>query len=574
MTNKEVAAILNSIGTLLELLEDNPFRANAYYNAARHIEGLDQNVLVLAEQQQLRTIPGIGDKLRDKIVQIAKTGRSEYLDQLKAEIPPGLMDLLKIPGLGPKRVRLLWKQLNITNLQELEYACNENRLSTLKGFGEKMQAKIIEGIRLVKRYMESFLLGEALPIAEELEAHLRRCFHVKQVSIAGSVRRGKETVRDIDLVVGTTEAQQVTEHLNSSRYVESVRLEQGLVVKTIHVRLLTGPPVDVECVPPDRFAGALFYYTGSKAYIDELNKLYQPKFLSFTSGGIFDKGKPRAFSTEAEIFAALGLQFTPPELRETTLGILQAQAGTIPTLLEPRDLTGVLHVHSTWSDGVNTIEEMAIQAKALGFKYLGLTDHSKSAGYARGLDESRLRQQWDEIARVQTKHPEVHILRGIECDILPDGSMDFPDSVLRELDFVIGSVHSGFNMSEADMTARVIKAIENPFVDIIGHPTGRLLLGREGYAIDIPKVLRAARENGKVIELNANPHRLDLDWTWLRKAAEMGVMVSIGPDAHNRNALADVRYGVLAARRGGLVREHVLNARPPAEVIAFFKRRR
>lgn len=574
MTNKQVAAVLNSIGTLLELLDDNPFRANAYYNAARHIEGLDQDIVALAEQKQLGVIPGIGDKLKDKISQIAQTGRSEYLDKLKAEIPPGLMDLLKIPGLGPKRVRTLWKQLHVTNLQELEYACNENRISALKGFGEKMQAKIIDGIQLVKRYMECFLLGEALPIAEELEAHLKRCFHVKHVAIAGSVRRGKETVRDIDIVVGTTDAEQVTEHLKSSRYVESVRLEQGIVVKTIHVRLLTGPPVDVECVPPDRFAGVLFYYTGSKAYIEELNKLYRSKFLSFTSGGIFEKGNPQAFETEAEIFAALGLQPTPPELRETTLGILQAQAGTIAKLIEPNDLTGVIHVHSTWSDGVNSIEEMVAQAQALGFRYVGLTDHSKSAGYARGLDESRLQNQWDEIAQAQAKFAGIRILRGTECDILPDGSMDFPDSVLRQLDFVIGSVHSSFNMSEADMTARVIKAIENPFVDIIGHPTGRLLLGREGYAINLDKVLRAAKANGKIIELNANPHRLDLDWTWVRKAAELGVLMSIDPDAHNRNAIADVRYGVLAARRGGLTREHLLNTRAPEQVIAYFKRNR
>lgn len=564
MNNHEIAAALNMIGTLLEILDDNSFRSNAYYNAGRKIEGFSKPIAL----SDLDHMAGVGPALREKISDMLTKGYSPYLEKLRAEIPPGLLEVLRIPSLGPKRVRTLWRELGVTSLDELESACSQGRLKTMKGFGEKLQDKIVRGLQHLKEFSDRFLLGEAVPIARDLLRELCRAFHVKQFAVAGSVRRGCELVRNLDIVTTQDDLPALLSFLQKSNL--ATQLTQ-IDSRTLAARLTNGLPLRITSAFPEQFGASLVYFTGSRSHGDRLMAIAASKGLDFSSRGLFKGTTPIAASSEAQVYEALGLAFIEPELRENS-GELEAT--TLPTLISRQDLVGTVHAHTTWSDGVNTLEEMVEHARSLGFKYLGISDHSKSAAYAGGLTVDRVYQQAKEIAQLQTRYPDMRILHGTECDILADGGLDYPDEVLAKLDFVVGSIHSQFAMSEAEMTRRVIRAIEHPLLDILGHPTGRLLLGREGFKIDLDQVLDAVKRNGKVIEINANPHRLDLDTTWIRAAREKGVIMSIDPDAHNRLALADVDYGVTLARRGWVSRETILNAERPEKALDYFRRNR
>jgi DNA polymerase (family 10) len=561
MDNRQVAGVLEQIARLLELQDENPFKVRAYRSAAGTLEGLSTDVTVLVRDGKLGEVKGIGEALEQKIGELVTTGRLKYLEDLKAQVPDGVEKLLEIPSLGPKKVRALWKELGIESLDGLRKACEENRLSGLKGFGEKSQSKILEGIAFVCRHAGQFLLSDAWPRARSLLKHLREGGSVIRAEVAGSLRRWKEVVRDVDLLASSDRPAEVMKRFVAAPGVQEV-IGQG-ETKT-SVRLQNGLQVDLRVVTDAEFAAALVYFTGSKEHNVALRQLALKKGLSLNEYGFTGSSIKVELREESDLYRALGLPWIPPELRENS-GELNAKK--TPQLIEYKHLKGVFHTHSTWSDGTASIEAMAEKARSLGFQYMGLSDHSKAAAYANGLDEARLRKQMEEVARLNRGWKDFRILHGLEADILPDGTIDLDPKVLAELDFVIGSIHSRFDMPESEMTDRVCKALASDELDFLGHPTGRLLLSREGFKLDLDRVLETAQRYGKVVELNAYPNRLDLDAAHARRAKEAGVRLSINPDAHSIEDLENVEYGVGTARRAWLEPKDVLNTRSLDEVL-------
>jgi DNA polymerase (family 10) len=561
MDNREIAEVLQTIGSILEIKDENPFKVRAYLNAARALTGTSEDVKKLVAEKRLREIPGIGPAIEEKIVQLVTTGRLESYEALRKEVPAGVLELLRVPSLGAKKARVLWKELGITSLEALQKACEDNKLLTLKGFGEKTQKKILQGICFKARHQGEFLLSEALPLARGLLDHLRSSTYVEQMSLAGSLRRWKEVVRDIDLLAGSARPAEVMEHFLRAGGVSEI-LAKG-ETKT-SVRLYSGIQVDLRVVSEEQFPYALAYFTGSKEHNVALRQHAQRRGLKVNEYGIFKGEKLLRCKTEEEFFEQLGLPFIPPEMRENT-GELDLKESI--QLIGPKSLKGVFHTHSTWSDGSAEIEEMAEKARSLGLRYMGLSDHSKAAFYANGMDEERLARQMAEVDRLNRKWRDFRILKGLECDILPTGDLDLTPEILGKLDFVVGSIHSRFDMSQEEMTRRVCKALANEHLDILGHPTGRLLLSREGYRIDLDRVIETARKHRKVIELNAYPNRLDLDWIHCRRAKEQGVMLSINPDAHSPGEIENIEYGVGIGRRGWLEEKDVLNTRDVEGVL-------
>ncbi len=564
MDRKQVAHILEEIGVLLELKGENPFKARAYYNGARVVETLTEDLSRLVSAGKLGNIKGIGQALEEKISELVRTGRLAYYEELRNSFPPGLLDLLRLPGLGPKKVSLLYRELGITNLGELEYACRENRLLSLPGFGAKTQANVLAALERQREYRRQFRWGEVAPLAHELVAALREIPGVRRAEVAGSLRRLKEVVKDVDVVaeleVGT-DREQIAQGV--ARLTEVERLVAAGETK-LALELKGGPNCDVRLVSSGQYPWALVHFTGSKEHNTVLRHLAKEQGLKLNEYGLFrDEERAAQAVEEAEVYRALGLAYIPPELRENLGEIEQAQAGELPELVKPADLKGAWHVHTQYSDGVNTLEEMARQALGYGWSFLGIADHSQSAFYAHGLKEEDIRRQWAEIdalnGKLEQEGKEFRLLKGIEADILPDGQLDYPEEILAGFDFVIASVHSRFKMDEESMTKRLIRALEHPQVTMLGHPTGRLLLAREGYSVNLRKVLEAAAANGKAVELNASPYRLDLDWRWCRVAKELGVKIAINPDAHRLEELAYVSFGVNIARKGWLQAEDVLN---------------
>lgn len=568
MTNAEVAEILRTLGEILEIRGENPFKVRAYLNAARALEGLGEEVETLVREGRLGRVFGIGESLRRKITELVTTGSMAFYEDLKGTVPPGVLEMLKIPTLGPKKAKALWQNLGITDVEQLRAACLEGKVARLRGFGERTQAKILQGIEFRRRHRGEYLLNEALPLARRFLDHLEACREVLRASIAGSLRRWKEIVRDVDLVASSDHPERVMDHFVRAPGVVEV-LVRG-PTKT-SVRTSAGLQVDLRVVSDDQFACALAYFTGSKEHNIALRTIAQRKGFKVSEYGVWRDGRPLRIRSEEELYAVLGFPYIPPELRENT-GELEAKS--LPRLVDRAAIRGLLHAHTTWSDGTARIEEMAERARALGFRYLGLSDHSQAAGYARGLDRTRLRRQIEEIDRLNRRWTDFRILKGIECDILQDGSLDLDADTLSLLDFVIGSVHSHFTMAEGPMTERVCRALADPRLDILGHPTGRLLLAREGYRIDLDRVLDAARRHGKAVELNANPDRLDLDGPGCRRAKERGVPVSIDPDAHSTAAIENIHYGIGTARRGWLEAGDVLNTRDAEELLGTFRARR
>lgn len=576
-----IVRALREIGMLLELEGENPFKVRAYDNGARALEGVPEDVGDLLASGHLTEIPGIGKALADKIADLHRTGTTEVLERVRSRHPPGTLQLLRLPDLGPKKVAALQAALGISGIGDLERACVEGRVRAVKGFGEKSEQKILEGIRRMeaREADRRFLLSDALAAGEALVSHLRGAPQAERVEIAGSARRFRETVADLDLVAASRDPQAVSARLVSHPLVAEV-VARGETKTT--VRLSSGLPVDLRVVPPEDFATLLHHLTGSKAHHVKLRGIARERGFTLSEWGLHrlpGKGAGKAGDGEAppdpsrkvpiareeEIYRALGLGPVPPELREDAGEIEAARGGTLPgDLVREEDLRGFVHCHTTWSDGRATLLEMARAAEAAGAEYLTVTDHSRSAAYAGGLDEDKLRRQWDEIAAVQ-EQVKPRLLRGTEADILEDGALDYPDRILEQLDVVVASVHSRMKMDEATMTRRLVRCMSLPLFKIWGHALGRLLLERDPYACRVDEVLDALAASRGAIELNGDPHRLDPEARWLRAATARRIPIVLSVDAHSVADLGHVRYAVGAARRGWVTRREVLNALPADE---------
>jgi len=578
-----IAQALEEIGTLLELKDENPFKIRAYANAARSIEAWGGNLSDLQDEEALAKIPGIGKAIAAKVKELATTGSLKYLEELRSEFPPAILQLFSISGLGAKKIKALHEQLHVNSIDDLLNACKAGRVAQLAGFGETTQAKICQGIEQRSKLAGSFQFGQIAAGAETLLADLKAHPASLQAEIAGSYRRRKEVVRDLDYIVATKDPAAITQFLVSHPLVESV-LAQG-TTKT-SVRLRSGIQCDLRVIAPDEYPFALNYFTGSKEHNIEMRNRalkrgwtlneYRLAPLPPEPNGTKGKKPPKAkkpankiptIREEADLYGALGLDFVPPELRENCGEFEAAEAHSLPRLIEKENLRGAFHCHTTASDGHNTLDEMAAAAQELGLEYLGIAEHSRSSIQAHGLDEPKLRAQMQQIRQLNSTFDKgFRLFSGIECDILRDGSLDFPDDILAELDFVVVSIHSVFNLPEVEMTRRVIKALQNPLVTMLAHPTGRLLLKRDPYPVDIPAILDAAATTGTWIELNAAPKRLDLDWRWWPLAKQKGVKCVINPDAHRIERLQDLWFGIGAARKGWLTKQDVVNCLPLGKI--------
>ncbi|MFH1726498.1 MAG: DNA polymerase/3'-5' exonuclease PolX [Elusimicrobiota bacterium] len=568
MSNAEIADVLDTIARILEIQDENVFKVRAYYNAARLIRGLPEPVAELARKDALKDLPGVGEALRQKLTELSATGRLEYFEKLRRSVPAGLLDMLRIPGLGPKGVKSLWRDLGVTTIKGLERACRAGKVGGLKGFGKRSEEKILEGIAFIARHAGQCRLGDALPTAKGLARYLEESGLAGRVSLAGSIRRGKAVIKDIDILASARRPEKLMEVFLKAPGVA------GTVVagKTkTSLRLESGIQVDLRVVSDDEFPYALLYFTGSKQHNVLVRQRAQRRGLKVNEYGIFKGARLLRAKTEEECYRHLGLAYIEPEIREAAGELEAAEKGDLPKLVELADIQGVFHVHSDWSDGGFKIERMADKARSMGLKYLGIADHSKAAAYANGLDERRLRRQMAEIRGLGKKWNGFRLLCGLECDILADGKLDLSPKVLSELDFVIGAVHSRFKMPEAEMTGRICRALADENLDILAHPTGRLLLERDAYAVDLEKVIESAGRHKKAIEINASPFRLDLDAASARRAAQRGVPVSIEPDAHSPDGIEDIEFGVATARRAWLTKDQVLNARPCDKALKMGK---
>lgn len=565
MTNAQIAAALEEIGTLMELQGANAFRSGAYHAAARAIDNLTDEIVDRIRAGDFGAIPGVGSALREKIVSLVTTGSIPQLEELRAATPPGWLDMLRVPGLGPKKVRTLADN-GIGDLAGLKAACDEGRVATIKGFGKKTQDNIKNGIAFLDQVGGRIRIDVADQLAGPIVAALRRVPGVVRVEACGSLRRRKETIGDLDFLVAAPQPDPAMDAFAALPGVVQV-IARGDTLTSVLLPVGAGPAAktlraDLRVVGEAQFPFALHHLTGSKEHNKAMRARAQAadkKLNEYELTGA-------SCTSETELFAALGLAYIPPELREDTGEIAAAEAGTLPRLVELRDLQGVFHNHTTASDGANSLAEMAEAAQELGFRYLGIADHSQSLVVARGLSPERVRAQRREIDALNAEFEEFRLFHGIECDILPDGSLDYDDEVLAGFDYVVASVHTHFNQSRDEVTARVIKAIRHPAVTMLGHATGRLILQREGYPVDLDAVLKAAAEAGTMIEINAQPKRLELDWVHARRAKELGIPIVINPDAHCCEDLALVRYGIDVARRAWLSKADVFNTKSLRQV--------
>lgn len=568
--NADVAAVFDEIADLLEIQGANPFRIRAYRNAARTIQSLGREVRLLVETgRDLTELPGVGKDLAGKIEEIVRTGTCAALDELHHKLPPSLGALLKVPGLGPKRVHVLFDELNVRTPEELYEAAHAGRIREQRGFGEKTEAHILQALEQHVTKKLRFPLAVAAQYAEPLAAMLRTVPGVREVVLAGSYRRAKETVGDLDILVTADPDSMVIDrfvHYDDVREVTAQGTTRAGVV------LRGGLQVDLRVVEPQSLGAAMHYFTGSKAHNIAVRRLAQQRGLKLNEYGVF-KGRTRvAGESEASVFGAVDLSFIPPELRENRGEVEAARAGALPKLIERKDIRGDLHAHTQATDGHNTLEEMARAARACGLEYLAITEHSRHLAMAKGFDPTRLREQMDAIDRLNARLEGITLLKGIEVDILEDGALDLPDRVLSSLDLVVGAVHGHFNLSRAKQTARILRAIDHPHFSVLAHPTGRLLDSRAPYEVDMLKILRAARERGCFIELNANPLRLDLSEIHCQMARDEGVLVALSTDAHSTLDFDSLRYGIGQARRGWLTKEDVLTTRSLAELKPLLQR--
>lgn len=563
MDNGTIAHYFNEIGTLLEIKGENPFKARAYFNAARLIESTSQDINVLVAEDRLKELNGIGEGLQEKITTLVKTGDLPYYEELKSSLPAGLLEFLRIPGLGPKKIKVLYEQLNVTDIQTLRKVCEDGQVSALKGFGEKTAKNILAGIEQILTYESKYRYGDVILLAEEIVETLRIHPDVIRISLAGSLRRSKEIVKDIDILVSAKDSTNIMDAFCNMPEVKKVQ-NHGETKSS--VLLQNGMQCDLRVVQDHQFPYALHHFTGSKEHNVAMRQLAIGKGWKMSEWGLFDGDKLIPCVDETSVFQQFGLDFIPPELRENLGEIETARNHTLPRLVEWTELRGCFHNHTTESDGRSSLEEMAAAAEEMGLEYLGIADHSKSSYQANGLSEERLLKQIEEIRAYNHKKHECYLFSGVECDILKDGELDFSDDILSQLDYVVASVHSNFNLPEKEMTARIIRAIENPYITMLGHVTGRLLLQRESYAVNLPKIIDAAAETGTWIELNANIKRLDMDWRFWKLARDKGVKCVINPDAHHTSQLGFLKLGIQIARKGWLRKQDVVNAETLSQV--------
>lgn len=569
--NEEVAQLLENIAELLMLKNENPYRIRAYTTAAQNIRALSEDIEEIARQGRLDAIPGIGEALAAKIQEYLETGSLRYYEQLKQEVPVAAVDLLEVPGIGPARAHQLYEALGISTISELLQAAQEHKLRDLPGFGPKVEERIArEAARLAQR-SRRLLLGVALPVAEEVVRLLRPHPAVEAIEPAGSLRRMKETIGDIDILVASRQPEEVAREFTRLPIVREV-LATGPTRPSILTR--DGLQVDLRIVEPDDYGSALQYFTGSKEHNIALRGLALERGWKLSEYGLFDQdGKRLAGRTEEDIYQALALDWIPPELRENRGEIEAAREHRLPQLVELPQIRGDLHVHTDWSDGHDAPERMVEAAIARGYEYLAFSDHSQSLGVARGLSPEQVRKQRQLVDELNERYAPFRVLHGAEVNILPDGRLDYPEEVLELFDIVTVSIHSAFDLSRERMTARVLRAIQHPEVDILGHPTGRLLPSRLPYELDMEAVLKAAAEHGVVVEINGQPDRLDLDDVWSRRALELGVLLATNSDAHSARQLENMRYAVATARRGWAEAQHVVNTRPLPDLLTWLKRR-
>jgi len=567
--NADVAAVFDELADLLEIEGANPFRLRAYRNASRTLRDLSREVAMMVEQgEDLTGLPGIGKDLAAKIREIVRTGTTTLLEEYRRKSPPALTELLHLPGLGPKRVQVLARELRIGSLADLQRAAQEGLVRRLPGFGEKTERHILDALALKVGGERRCQLAVAAQYAEPLAAYLRQAPGVTRVTVAGSYRRGKETIGDLDILVAAADGKAVADRFVAYSEVVEV-LARGETKAS--VRLKSHLQVDLRVVPEESYGAALQYFTGSKDHNVVLRHLAQQRGLKINEYGVF-RGETRvAGETEESVYQSVGLPWIAPELRENRGEFDAARAGRLPHLLELADLRGDLHAHTKATDGRHSIKEMAEAARRRGLEYLAVTDHSRRLAMAKGLDAARLLRQMEEIDRLNAALEGVTILKGIEVDILEDGSLDLPDEVLGKLDLVVGAVHSHFTLPSDKQTARILKAMDHPHFSILAHPTGRLIDQRLPYDVDMPRIIRKAKERRCFLEVNAHPERLDLTDTYCQMAKEAGVLLAVNTDAHSILDLENVRYGVGQARRGWLEKADVITTRPLREVRTLLK---
>jgi DNA polymerase (family 10) len=574
MKNSEAAKVFQDIADLLELKGENVFKIRAYQKAARAIEHYPRELESMVEEGQgLQSIPGVGEAIAKKATELITTGKLGYYENLKAEFPQGITNLLTVPGVGPKTANKLSSELGISSVDELERAINDGRVAHIFRLGEKTADNILYQIRALRRKDQRIPIGEALPAVEEIVAALRSIPGVRNLTPAGSLRRFRETVGDIDLMGTADSPKEVIDAFVALPHIRQV-LAQGSTKASVIVS--GGLQVDLRMVEHDSFGSLLQYFTGSKQHNISLRERGRKQGLKLSEYGIavMATDKLQKYSTEEEFYHRLGLQYIPPELREAQGEIEKAEEGAIPKLVELSDIKGNLHTHTEWSDGHDSIEEMALAAKDMGYQYVAITEHSAGRGIAHGLNAERLREQIAEIRALDKRTSGIPVLAGIEVDIRADGSLDLPHEILSELDIVIAAVHSAMNQSEEKMTRRVISAIEDPDVDIIAHPTCRLLGEREPVAIDLEAIFQAAAKHNKIMEINAMPDRLDLKDIHAFRARDLGVKLAIGTDAHSIAHLDLMRFGVGVARRAWCEPQHILNTLSLTELLAVLNRNR
>ncbi len=569
--NEAIADMFETIADVLELQGDIPYRIRAYRNAARTIRDLPQPVEEVAKAGKLEELPGIGKDLAAKIIEYLETGRMSKYEEVVSQVPPGLIELLHIPGLGPKRVRLLHERLGISDLEDLRRALDSGLIETLPGMGKKTVENIRRGLALYEASKERMPLGRALPIAEEIARQIDALPGTARVIIAGSARRMKETVGDIDILTIAEDGEATIRafvHFPQVRDILAAGDTKGSVV------LHNGLQVDLRVVPSESYGAALHYFTGSKAHNIKIRTLAREQGLKINEYGVFRGEERIGGEEEADVFRALGMQWIPPEMREDRGEIEAALEGRLPTPVSLSDIRGDPHMHSKWSDGANTIRELAQAARALGYEYIAITDHSPRVRVAGGMSAEEVRERQKEIDAVNREFEDFRVLSGAEVDILPDGSLDYPDEILAALDIVIISVHSGFKMSKEEMTRRILRALENPYVHILAHPTGRLIGQREPYPVDIEAVLKRAAELGVAVEINGYYLRLDLNDVHAHLAKQLGCTISLGTDAHQIDHLGMMRYAVGVARRAWLEPQDVLNTKPLPKLLEWLRQRR
>ncbi len=573
MKNIEIANLFNEIADYLEVKDEKTFRIRAYRRGAQALEGLSEDIAAIAGRNALQEVPGIGKDLAGKIQEYLSSGKIEYLEALRKEIPAGVVDLMGIHGVGPKTAKLLYEQVGVDSVEKLEELARSHRLAGLPGIKGKTEENILKGIAVWRSGRERMPLGTALALAEAILGQLRKLKEAEQISPAGSLRRMKETVKDIDILVTSKNPARIMEVFVGLPNVAEV-LAHGETKSSI--RLRENIQVDLRVVEPECFGAALQYFTGSKQHNIRVRELAQRKGLKVSEYGVFNEKTNRrtAGKTEEEVYKAIGLPFIPPELREDGGEIEAALEGHLPTLVSLEDIRGDLQMHTTWSDGAHSLADLAAGVRAKGYQYMGVTDHSKSTTVAGGMDVEQVLQMVAEVRALNKTLKGFRVLAGCEVDIKGDGTLDFPDEILQRLDLVLVSVHSRFKMSREEMTARIVRAVQHPLVHILGHPTGRLIGERAAYEVDMEAVLKAAQVGGTAVEINASPSRLDLNDLHARRAKELGVPIVISTDAHTIGQLDYMRFGVSVARRAWLTPKDVLNTLPERQLFSWLEKKR